>query len=104
MHLPSSELLAWDLGEGETAVLSWAIHRQKWTAILDDGQARKCAKSFSVPTKGTLGVVLLAKQQGHIPSAAKAIQALLGADFRLDDDLIREALAQTVGETWPPHS
>lgn len=98
---PPPELLAWDLGSGETAVLSLAIAEKKWTVILDDAAARKCARSFSLPLKGTLAIVLLAKQRGLIPSAAQIIQALISAGFRLDERLVQEALARTVGETWP---
>ena len=71
-----------------------------WTAILDDAAARKCAHSFSVACKGTLAVVLLAKQRGLIPSATEVIRALVNTGFHLDDRVIRLALAQTVGETW----
>lgn len=46
--LPSNELIAWDLGAGETAVLSFALENSDWTAILDDSAARKCAISFNV--------------------------------------------------------
>ena len=99
---PPAELLAWDLGYGETAVLSWVIANQDWTAILDDGEARKCARAFSVPLKGTLAVVLMAKLQGLIPSASEVMQALINTGFRLDERLIRDALARTVNETWPP--
>jgi predicted nucleic acid-binding protein len=99
---PPPELLAWDLGRGETAVLSLALAERTWTAILDDAAARRCARSFSVPVKGTLAVVLLAKQRELIPSAAGVIQALLTGGFRLDDRIIQVALARTVGETWPP--
>ena len=42
------EILAWDLGKGETAVLSYALANPTWTAIIDDQAARKCAKSFSI--------------------------------------------------------
>jgi predicted nucleic acid-binding protein len=98
---PPLELLAWDLGRGETAVLSWAIAEGGWTAILDDGAARRCARAFSVPVKGTLALVVLAKQHGMIPSAADVIQAMVSTGFRLDDRIIRETLAQTVDETWP---
>lgn len=59
---PPAELLAWDLGSGETAVLSLALAENDWTAILDDAAARKCARSFAVPVKGTLAIVLRAKQ------------------------------------------
>ncbi|MBN1936421.1 MAG: DUF3368 domain-containing protein [Anaerolineae bacterium] len=101
---PSPELLAWDLGYGETAVLSWAITHDGWTAILDDAEARKCARAFSVPVKGTLALVLMARQRGVISSAAEIIRALINAGFRLDERLIQDVLAQTVGETWPPSS
>lgn len=42
------EIAAWDLGKGETAVLSYALSAPDWIAILDDGAARRCARSFSV--------------------------------------------------------
>jgi predicted nucleic acid-binding protein len=95
-----TEIAAWDLGAGESAVLSYAYTHPGWIAILDDGMARKCAQSFSIPLKGTLSVVLLAKQAGLIPSAAQAIRELLGVGLRLQDNLIRNALRQTVGEDW----
>jgi len=71
---------------------------------LDDAAARKCAHSFSIPVKGTLAVVLLAKQRGLIASAAELIQALVDVGFRLDEQTVRAALAHTVGETWPPRA
>jgi predicted nucleic acid-binding protein len=73
----------------------------KWTAILDDAAARKCARSFSVQLKGTLAVVIMAKQKGVIPSAAAVIKNLITGGFRLDDEVVRAALAQTVEESWP---
>ncbi len=62
--------------------------------------ARRCARSFSVPLKGTLAVVILAKQRGLIPSATEVLRALLSNGFRLDETIIREALARTVREPW----
>jgi predicted nucleic acid-binding protein len=97
---PPPEILAWDLGKGETAVLSFALSHPDWTAILDDGAARRCAKSFSLSITGTLTVVILAKQSGLIESAAQVLQALQSNDFRLDDAVIRAALKQIVGESW----
>ena len=99
---PPAELLAWDLGYGETAVLSWTIANPGWTAVLDDGEARKCARAFSIPIKGTLALVLMAKQRGFISSAGEVIQALLNIGFRLDEGLIRDSLARTTNENWPP--
>ena len=93
-------ILAWDLGKGESAVLTYALANPGYIAILDDGAARRCASSLSLPVTGTLSIVILAKQFGLIESAAQVLGALRGVSFRLDDDLIRDALARTVGETW----
>jgi predicted nucleic acid-binding protein len=95
--LPSAEVLAWDLGAGETAVLSLAL-----IVILDDAMARKCARSFSRRVRGTLGIILLAQLRGLIPSAAEVIRSLRATGFHLDDKIIREALARTTGEEWIP--
>lgn len=97
---PTGELLAWNLGAGETAVLSLALSEPGWTAILDDGAARRCARSLGVSVKGTLAVVLLAKQRGLIPSASDVLRLLRAAGFRIDDAIIKRALAETVGEDW----
>jgi predicted nucleic acid-binding protein len=80
--------------------LSYALAHRKWIAVLDDGSARRCARSLSLHVTGTLAVVLLAKQYGLIDSAAQVLYDLRGAGFRLDDATIREALARTVGENW----
>jgi predicted nucleic acid-binding protein len=64
---PTPELAAWDLGSGETAVLSYALANPGWTAILDDGAARKCAVTFGIDVKGSLAIVILAKKRGLIP-------------------------------------
>jgi len=97
---PRPEVLAWDLGVGETAVLSYALEESEWTAILDDAAARKCAQSFDLPFMGTLAVVVLAKRRGLIPSAAEVLRSLIRSGFHLDEGVVREALTRTVGERW----
>lgn len=93
-------LLAWDLGRGETAVMAYALANPGWTAVLDDNAARKCARSFGIPVKGTLAVVILAKQRGLIPSASDVLRQLQEQDFRISEHIVREALQRTVNETW----
>jgi predicted nucleic acid-binding protein len=95
------ELMAWDLGAGETAVLSFARSHAGWTAILDDAAARRCARSFAIPVRGTLGIVIVAKQRGLVPSATSVLLSLKAAGLYLDDGTIREVLARTVKERWP---
>ena len=94
------EILAWDLGKGETAVLSYALTNPGWTAIIDDRAARKCAMSFSIPIKGTLAVVILAKKHGLVNSAADVLRSLQAAGIRLDNQIIRDVLKKMTNEDW----
>jgi predicted nucleic acid-binding protein len=98
---PLPELQAWDLGAGETAVLAHALPAPGWTAVLDDAAARKCAQGFSVPLLSTLAIIVRAKRQGLIHSAAEAVRALLMAGCRIDHHLVRTVLRETFQEDWP---
>jgi len=94
------ELLAWDLGKGETAVLSYAFSNPGWTAVIDDLAARKCAKGYAIPIRGTLAMIILAKKKGLISSAREGMFALQTAGLRLDDTVIRVALKHETWEDW----
>jgi predicted nucleic acid-binding protein len=93
-------VLEWGLGAGETAVLAVALARGDCTAVLDDAAGRKCARTLGIPVIGTLGVVLRAKYQGRIASAARIMQDLRAAGLYLDDATITNIL-HSAGETWP---
>jgi predicted nucleic acid-binding protein len=86
-------ILAWDLDPGETAVLAWAHVHHGATAILDDLVARRCAAALGIPVRGTLGLVVAAKQRGIIPAAQPVIEQLRHEGMYLSDDLIRQVLA-----------
>ena len=55
----------WDLGPGESSVLAWAHTHSGTVAVLDDLPARRCADALGIPTRGTLGLVLIAKKRGN---------------------------------------
>ncbi len=57
---PSPRVEAWNLGAGETAVLSFALSAPTVRAIIDDAAARRCARTLGVRMLGTGGVLLLA--------------------------------------------
>jgi predicted nucleic acid-binding protein len=88
----------WSLGKGESAVLALAFEL-KATAVLDDHNARRCAKALSVPVIGTFGVIIRAKKQGLISAAATVIRSVIDAGLYYDDQSIRTLLA-SVGERW----
>jgi predicted nucleic acid-binding protein len=82
---------AWDLGLGESEVLSWANEHHGWEGILDDKAARNCAASLGVRVRGTLGIILLAKKEGKISNATFLLDLLRQAGFRIDPPLMQEA-------------
>lgn len=97
VDVPAS-IAAWDLGGGETAVLSWAAAHPGSIAILDDYAARTCALVLQVPVVGTLGLALRLRVQGGIPEARPLIEELRRAGLYLSDHVIEQALA-LVGES-----
>lgn len=94
---PSPRVSAWDLGPGETSVLSWALGHPGCVAILDDLAARRCAEALRVPLIGTLGLVLKAKRKGRIGAARPILLRLREAGMYLSDRILSSAL-EKVGE------
>ena len=96
-----SRVVEWGLGRGESEVLAVALECPGSTAVLDAAAARTAARSLGIPVIGTLGVVVRAKKNQHLPSAAMVLAQLTAEGLYLDDAVIRSVLQQ-VGETWPP--
>jgi predicted nucleic acid-binding protein len=65
---------SWDLGPGESAVLSWCHARPGVEAIVDDLAARRCADALGLPVRGTLGLVLLAKRHNRLAAASPGVE------------------------------
>ena len=86
---------AWDLGQGEAAVLSWAHQNPGYEVIVDDRAARNCAASLGIPVRGTLGVLLLAKKSGLLERVEPVVQKIVAAGLhvhpRLCDEVLRLA-------------
>lgn len=94
---PPAIIERWDLGAGETSVLTWAHAHPGTTAVLDDLAARRCAHSLGIAVRGTLGLILTAKQRGVIPQARPILEQLRAAGMYLSDSVLNRAL-KTVGE------
>jgi predicted nucleic acid-binding protein len=96
---PSAPLrvLVWGLGAGESAVLTIALTDPGCEVILDDRDARRCAKALGIGVRGTIGLVILAKQIGSLPSARPVVEQLRHVGLFLTDDMANQALA-LVGE------
>jgi predicted nucleic acid-binding protein len=58
---------------------------------------RKCAASLDIPVRGTLGIVLTAKNCAIIPKARPVIEEMMGAGLYLSRKVVEAALLR-VGE------
>jgi predicted nucleic acid-binding protein len=92
-----SMIAAWDLGLGESQVLTWIHNNPGYEGILDDRAAKIAALALGMLTRGTLGVILLAKQEGKIEAAKPIFAQLIQVGFRVSTQVLESAL-RLVGE------
>ncbi|TVL99855.1 MAG: DUF3368 domain-containing protein [Candidatus Brocadia sp. WS118] len=91
LQIPS-DVAGWDLGKGESEVITFAIEHSGCEVILDDLQARKCAHTFNVSVMGTVGIILFAKKNRLIAEASPLIKLLIESGLRFDIHWITKAL------------
>lgn len=92
------EIDNWNLGDGESSVLSYALAHKNVRASLDDRAARRCAEALSIRTIGTVGILVLAKRRGLIDSARIAINAVRDAGLYVSDELMDLVIREVEGE------
>lgn len=90
----SLPVAAWNLGEGESAVFSFAIGKPEYRAVVDDLVARRCARSFGVKTIGTGGLLVLAKRRGIINSVKDRVRQLMDAGLYLSDAVVQLLISE----------
>lgn len=91
------DILAWDLGAGETQVIVYGKRYGADRVVLDDLEARRCAKVLGVVTIGTLGLVARAKKLGVLSQARPVIERLCQHGLYATNELINWILNE-VGE------
>lgn len=90
-------ITGWDLGAGESEVLTWSYQHPSYQAVLDDFAARKFAQVFEISLCGTIGVIVQAKKLGLVSNIKPLLNELIKMDFRVDQNLYNTAL-QMAGE------
>lgn len=93
----ADELLAWDLGRGENAVIAFALAHPGHEAVLDDAAARRCAAVFGIPLRGTLSFVALAKKRGLVTACRPVFEKMQTAGLFVSQALV-DQVALAVGE------
>jgi predicted nucleic acid-binding protein len=86
------------LGAGERAVLTLALALPGSVAIIDELPARRVAVRLGVKVTGTLNVILVAKQLGHVQAVRPILERLQELRFRVSSDL-RDHILLLAGET-----
>ncbi len=85
------------LGAGESETLVLAQELRADLVLLDDRAARRAARQLTLPVRGTVGVLLMAKKSNLIPAIRPLLDGLRGAGIYLDETLYQRAL-QLAGE------
>lgn len=90
-------ITAWDLGPGESEVLSLSLIHPGARAVIDDAAARSCAATLRVPILGTGGILVLAKRHGLINSVTASLGELRSAGLWVSEH-ITDMLIKMAGE------
>jgi len=88
---------AWDLGKGETDVISFAYHDPTHIAVLDDSAAKACCRAFGLRSLGTGAVLVLGKQNGLLSSVREPLEIMRARGMWIADSVI-DLLCKKAGE------
>lgn len=75
------------LDKGEASSISLALENENSLLIIDEKKGRRIAQELGVKIIGTLGLILLAKKQNLIDSAAEFLEKLENANFHISQNL-----------------
>ena len=88
---------AWDLGKGETDVISFAYHDPTHLPVLDDSAAKACCRAFGLRTLGTGAILILGKQDGLLSSVREPLEIMRAKGMWIADSVI-DLLCKRAGE------
>lgn len=82
----------WDLGQGESQVISFCLQGERW-AVLDDRMARRCISAHGLNMIGSLGMILRARKLGLIDAARPWVYKLKDEGMYVEVSLVERALS-----------
>ena len=85
-----------DLGEAE--VLALGEETDARLLIIDEEKGRRFAQRLGFSVIGTLGVLLLAKDEGHLDQVGPVVEAVQGVGLYLKPSLVAKVL-ELAGES-----
>ena len=86
------QVLREELDPGESEAITLARELAVDGLVIDERAARRKAQAVGLRVIGTLGILLLAKSQGHLAELKPWLDQLRRENFRLSDALYAQAL------------
>jgi predicted nucleic acid-binding protein len=80
------------LDAGEATSIAFALEHEGSVLIIDEIKGRKAAKEMGIPVTGSLGVLIAAKNKGHLKAVKPIIEKIHKTNFRISNALIERAL------------
>ena len=87
-----ADLLIESLGKGEAEIIALGLKSPNALIVMDDREARRAAVGAGLAVIGTVGTLLLAKEQGCIDTVGPVLERLQSSGFRLSNRVHRAAL------------
>ncbi len=80
------------LDKGEASAIALASELENSLLIIDEIKGRKAAKEMCISVTGSLGVLIAAKNRGHIQTVKPFIEKIQKTNFRISEELIERVL------------
>jgi len=80
------------LDKGEASAISLAAEHENSLLIIDEIKGRKAAKVMGISVTRSLGVLVVAKNKGHIQTVKPLIEKIQKTNFRISEELIEQVL------------
>lgn len=92
MAVTDANRLVPNLGGGESETIALGLGASDALVVIDDAAARKAASAAGLRVVGTIGLLLMAKERGHIEAIGPELAGLARFGFRLGERLRRHVL------------
>lgn len=89
-----SAFLRNSLDPGEAGVIQTALDDKIETVCIDEPVGRRVARLHGLRVTGSVGILLRAKREGHLPRVTDAIERMRSKGIRLSDTLVKSVLKQ----------
>jgi len=89
----AADAVSLDVGEASTLTLA-IEHSGQSLLLMDEMIGRSYARALDLNVTGLVGVLLVAKREGLVPSVRPFLERLQESNFRLSEELVRTIIKE----------